>query len=89
MLLAHFLWERTARGGQADETGWLEALSDVYLELRDEFDSVWSGLGDGERRTLAAIARGPRNGSRAGARGGDRFPKRVARRGRNFSCESF
>lgn len=58
MLLAHFLWERTARGEESDEAGWQAALSDVYLELRDEFDSVWSGLADGERRTLAAIARG-------------------------------
>jgi len=58
MLLAHFLWERTARGEESDEAGWQSALSDVYLELRDEFDSVWNGLADGERRTLAAIARG-------------------------------
>jgi hypothetical protein len=59
MLLAHFLWERTASGEQSDETGWIEALGDVYLELRDELDSIWSGLGDAKRRTLAVIARGP------------------------------
>ena len=35
MLLAHFLWERTPRGGEGDEAGWQEALGDVYLELRD------------------------------------------------------
>jgi len=59
MLLAHFLWERTPRGGESDELGWQDVLSDVYLELSDEFDSIWSGLDDAERRTLAAIAHSP------------------------------
>ena len=58
MLLSHFLWERTPRGGEADEHGWQEALGDVHLELRDELGSIWNGLDDAERRTLAAIARG-------------------------------
>jgi uncharacterized protein len=59
MLLAHFLWESTALGEESDEAGWQEALNGVYLELRDEFDSIWNGLADAERRALAAIARGP------------------------------
>lgn len=59
MLLAHFVWERTARKEQSDEVGWQEALNDVYLELKDEFGSIWDGLADAERRVLAAIARGP------------------------------
>lgn len=59
MLLAHFLWERTPRGDEADEGGWQEALGDAYRELRDELGSVWDGLGDSERRMLAAIAAGP------------------------------
>jgi hypothetical protein len=59
MLLAHFLWEHTAPGEKSDEAGWQKALNDVYLELRDEFDSIWNGLADAERRALAAIARGP------------------------------
>ena len=58
MLLAHFLWERTPRGGKGDELAWQEALNDVCLELRDEFDSIWNGLDDAERRTLVAVARG-------------------------------
>ncbi len=58
MLLAHFLWERTARGGASDEAGWQQALGDVYLELRDELGSIWDGLADSERRVLAAIAAG-------------------------------
>ena len=59
MLLAHFLWERTAPGGRSDELGWQAVLNDVYLELRDELDAIWDGLDDAERRALAAIARGP------------------------------
>jgi hypothetical protein len=59
MMLAHFLWERTRPGSESDEGGWQQALGDVHLELRDEFDSTWNGLGDAERRALAAIARGP------------------------------
>lgn len=60
MLLAHFLWERTPRGTKGDYAAWQSALDDVYLELRDEFNSVWDGLADADRRTLAAIASGPR-----------------------------
>ncbi len=58
MLLAHFLWERTARGGESDAAAWQEALRDAYLELRDELGSIWDGLADSERRVLAAIAAG-------------------------------
>jgi hypothetical protein len=60
MLLAHFLWERTPPGAKSDYAVWQAAMEDVYLELRDEFNSVWDGLADAERRTLAAIASGPR-----------------------------
>jgi uncharacterized protein len=56
MLLAHFLWERTDRGATSDGTAWQAALDDVYLELKDELNSVWNGLDDAERRTLVAIA---------------------------------
>lgn len=59
MLLAHFLWERTPPRGCSDEVAWQQVLGDVYLELRDEFDSIWNGLSDAERRALVAIARGP------------------------------
>jgi hypothetical protein len=59
MLLAHFLWERTARGGTSDSLAWQAALGDAHLELKDELSSVWNGLDDAERRTLAAIAISP------------------------------
>jgi hypothetical protein len=59
MLLAHFLWEETAPGGNSDAASWQAALGAVYLELRDELNSIWDGLADSERRMLAAIAAGP------------------------------
>lgn len=55
MLLAHFLWERTAPGGTSDGAAWQGALSDAHDELKDEFSSIWAGLGDAERRLLLAI----------------------------------
>jgi uncharacterized protein len=60
MLLAHFLWERTPRRAKGDYAAWQAALNDAFLELRDEFNSVWDGLTDADRRALAAIASGPR-----------------------------
>lgn len=59
MMLAHFLWESTGQGRVSDSDGWLAALEAIYLELKDEFGSTWQGLGDAERRTLAATALGP------------------------------
>jgi hypothetical protein len=59
MLLAHFLWEATPRGKESDGMAWQETLHHVYLELRDEFNSIWDGRNDAERRTLVAIAAAP------------------------------
>lgn len=59
MLLSHFLWERTPKGSSSDWASWQQALSDAYAELKDEFGSVWDGLGDAKRRTLLAIALSP------------------------------
>lgn len=58
MLLAHFLWETTPRGQASDGVAWERALNAAHLELRDEFDSIWSALSDSERRVLAVIAQG-------------------------------
>jgi uncharacterized protein len=58
MLLAHFLWEETPMGKTSDGVAWERALTAVQNELRDEFDSIWSGLDDSERRVLAVVARG-------------------------------
>lgn len=57
MLLAHWLWEMTAPGGEADESGWSAALDRVMqTEIRDELRGVWSGLPTGQRKVLALIA---------------------------------
>lgn len=58
MLLAHFLWEKTPKGRTSDGAAWERALTAVQNELRDEFDSIWGGLGDSERRVLVVVARG-------------------------------
>jgi uncharacterized protein len=57
MLLAHFLWESTAKGGAADAAAWDRALAAVGLEVKDEFDAIWNALSDPERRVVVAIAR--------------------------------
>jgi len=56
MLLAHFLWEETPRGKASDGVAWERTLIAVQRELRDEFDSIWSGLEGSERRVLAVVA---------------------------------
>jgi hypothetical protein len=58
MLLAHFLWDETPRGKSSDGVAWERALTAVQNELRDEFDSIWGGLDDSEKRVLDLVARG-------------------------------
>jgi len=57
MLLSHFLWESTPKGGAADAAAWERALAAVELEVKDEFDAIWNALSDPERRVVVAIAR--------------------------------
>ncbi len=59
MLLAHFLWQETPRGKKSGASAWQRTMHQVYLELKDEFNSIWNGIGDAERRTLAAVASAP------------------------------
>jgi len=57
MLLAHFLYERTPPGGQADASTFTAALDHVLgVEAGDELRAVWSALASGQRRALTAIA---------------------------------
>ncbi len=74
MLLANATWERTPDGGTADEETFSRAADRVLLDLSDEFRTLWTALPGGQRRVLAAIARGERpygtttvGGSRGGA----------------------
>lgn len=59
MLLAHFVWEATAAGHEADEETWASVLDDVLrVQAADELRGAWSRLAAGERRALLAIATG-------------------------------
>jgi uncharacterized protein len=57
MLLAHFVYERTAAGERADAATFTTALDRVLaVESGDELRAVWSALAAGQRRVLTAIA---------------------------------
>ena len=57
MLLAHFLWEGTPAGAEADEQRWGEAYERVLtVEIADQLRSLWSALGAGQRRAMLAVA---------------------------------
>lgn len=57
MLLAHFVFERTPSGQQADAATFTDALDHVLgVEAGEELRSLWSSLSAGQRRVLVAIA---------------------------------
>jgi len=58
MLLAHHLWEHTARGALADEETYQAMLEAVDRETRERFERTWLDLGSApaQRRVLAALA---------------------------------
>jgi hypothetical protein len=56
MLLAHHLWEATARGKTADEVTFSDALEAAMTEIQDGFERTWEDLSATSRRVLAAIA---------------------------------
>lgn len=58
MLLAHHLWERTPRAGEATAEIWVETLDAVLEELSEAMESVWDALGDSEQAVMAALAVG-------------------------------
>jgi hypothetical protein len=68
MLLAHHLFEQTARGQTADEDTFVAALAAVERETAGQFEAIWKGLAKApnQRRILVAIAQG----------GGDRLYSR-------------
>ncbi len=61
MLLAHHLWERTARGQVADEETYQTMLDAVDRETGERFERTWLDLGSApaQRRVLAALAISP------------------------------
>jgi hypothetical protein len=56
MMLAHYLWERTARGGAADEAAWVSALDRAAADAAPLMRAVWRALTVNERRVSRALA---------------------------------
>jgi AAA+ ATPase superfamily predicted ATPase len=58
MLLAHHLWEQTARGGRADLETFDHALAAVDRETGEAFEKLWDDLAEkpNQRKVLAALA---------------------------------
>jgi hypothetical protein len=56
MMLAHYLWERTPRGGSADEGTWLEALDRAGADSAPLMRAIWRALTPNERRVARALA---------------------------------
>jgi len=78
MLLAHYLWDETPPGEQADEESWSRAYERVMGDVQDELRAIWGRLNTNQRRVATAIAVNgaslyassrPQGGSRGGSVG--------------------
>lgn len=58
MLLAHYLWERTPRGGEATPEIWAEVLETAFEEHGEALEAAWDAMGSNEQGVMAAIAFG-------------------------------
>ena len=58
MLMAHLLFEQTARGEQSDEETWAVVLEQAWPYIRDDFERTWDGLSPLESGVVEAIASG-------------------------------
>lgn len=56
MMLAHYLWERTPRGGAADEETWVSAIDQAAADSAPLMRAIWRGLTVNERRVSRALA---------------------------------
>jgi uncharacterized protein len=56
MMLAHYLWERTARGQEAHEGTWVSALDQVVIDTAPLMNAIWRALTPNERRVARALA---------------------------------
>jgi hypothetical protein len=56
MMLAHYLWERTPRGGAAAEETWLAALDQAVADTGQLMRAIWKALSANERRVARALA---------------------------------
>ena len=56
MMLAHYLWQTTARGSRADEGTWIGALDQAAGDSAPLMRAIWSNLTANERRVVRALA---------------------------------
>ena len=56
MMLAHYLWERTTRAGDADEGTWVAALDQAVVDTAPLMNAIWRALSPNERRVARALA---------------------------------
>lgn len=56
MMLAHYLWERTPKGGVADEGTWLATLDQAARDTGPLMRAIWRALATNERRMARALA---------------------------------
>lgn len=56
MMLAHYLWERTARGSSADEGTWVAAVDQATVDAAPLMAAIWRALTPNERRVARALA---------------------------------
>jgi uncharacterized protein len=56
MMLAHYLWQRTARGATADEGTWVAALDQAAADSGPLMRAIWRALTANERRVARALA---------------------------------
>jgi hypothetical protein len=56
MMLAHYLWQRTARGAPADEGTWVAALDQAAADSAPLMRAIWRALSVNERRVARALA---------------------------------
>lgn len=56
MMLAHYLWQHTARGRTADERAWVSALDQAAADAAPLMQAIWRALTVNERRVARALA---------------------------------
>jgi uncharacterized protein len=56
MMLAHYLWQRTARGTAANESTWVAALDQAAADSAPLMRAIWRNLTVNERRMARALA---------------------------------
>ncbi|HWD69202.1 MAG TPA: hypothetical protein VG293_03345 [Solirubrobacteraceae bacterium] len=56
MMLAHYLWQRTARGASADEATWIGTLDQAAADSAPLMRAIWGNLSANERRVARALA---------------------------------